>query len=199
MRAMRVRTRKRVHPQCLPHARRPVDRVPRATHASAICSSSCRRRRLPTRARGTRLWRQRKAAATVCGTPGRLRAMRSPGRTTPPKGTVMKLAALALPLVAAALVAACDERPPSPPTDIPSNVASPAPGPTPVPTAAPSAAPDPTPRAAAGANAADAATAQDSKANNPTGVLTTEEESSAMPKAGQANNHSSPSLEPGKP
>ncbi len=66
-------------------------------------------------------------------------------------------------------------------------------------TPAPTTAPDPTPRATAGANAAETATAQDSKANNPTGTLTKEEESSAMPKAGQANNHSSPALEKAKP
>jgi hypothetical protein len=40
-----------------------------------------------------------------------------------------------------------------------------------------------------------APTATDSKANDPTGNLTKAEESGSMPKAGQANNHSSPSLE----
>jgi hypothetical protein len=34
--------------------------------------------------------------------------------------------------------------------------------------------------------------------NNPMGTVTMEEESSTMPKAGQANNHSSPSLEKAK-
>jgi hypothetical protein len=39
------------------------------------------------------------------------------------------------------------------------------------------------------------ATAKDTPANNPTGTLTKAEESNAMPKAGQANNHSSTSME----
>lgn len=111
----------------------------------------------------------------------------------------MNLAVLLISLAAAAFVSACDERPSSPASDMQPNVASPSPGPTPVPTPAPPAATDPTPRATAGASAAETATAQDSKANNPTGTLTKEEESSAMPKAGQANNHSSPALEKGKP
>jgi len=40
--------------------------------------------------------------------------------------------------------------------------------------------------------------ARDSKASNPKGDLTSREESTAMPKPGQANNHSSPSLDPSK-
>ena len=39
------------------------------------------------------------------------------------------------------------------------------------------------------------ATARDSAANNPRHALTAEEASSQMPKAGQANNHSSPALD----
>ena len=35
-------------------------------------------------------------------------------------------------------------------------------------------------------------------ANNPQGDLTRAEENTAMPKAGQANNHSSPAFDPGK-
>jgi hypothetical protein len=38
-------------------------------------------------------------------------------------------------------------------------------------------------------------TARDTSANNPTGDLTKQQESTEMPKAGQANNHSSPSME----
>jgi hypothetical protein len=40
-----------------------------------------------------------------------------------------------------------------------------------------------------------AKTARDSAANNPRGALTAQQESTGMPKAGQANNHSSPALE----
>jgi hypothetical protein len=46
--------------------------------------------------------------------------------------------------------------------------------------------------------APDSATAKDTPANNPTGTLTKEQESSAMPKAGQANNHSSPAMDKDK-
>jgi hypothetical protein len=38
--------------------------------------------------------------------------------------------------------------------------------------------------------------ARDSAASNPKGDLSAREESTAMPKAGQANNHSSPALDP---
>jgi hypothetical protein len=41
-------------------------------------------------------------------------------------------------------------------------------------------------------------TAKDSPATNPTATLTKEKESNSMPMAGQGNNHSSESLEPGK-
>jgi hypothetical protein len=44
--------------------------------------------------------------------------------------------------------------------------------------------------------APDGPAARDSRASNPRGEMTPQEESTAMPKAGQANNHSSPSLEP---
>lgn len=111
----------------------------------------------------------------------------------------MKFATIVLPLAAAALVAACDERPNAPGTDAPAKVASPSAGPAPVPSPAPPTTAVPVPSAPGNANPTDAATAKDSKANNPTGTLTKEEESSGMPKAGQANNHSSPSLEKNKP
>lgn len=61
--------------------------------------------------------------------------------------------------------------------------------------------PAPTPSTHAGAPVPDApstATAKDSPANNPRGELTNAEENTAMPKAGQANNHSSPALDPAK-
>ena len=51
-------------------------------------------------------------------------------------------------------------------------------------------------KAASGEAARTGGTAQDTAANNPrSGTLTKDEESSQMPKAGQANNHSSTSLE----
>lgn len=61
--------------------------------------------------------------------------------------------------------------------------------------------PAPTPSTHAGAPAPEApatATAKDTPANNPQGDLTKAEENTAMPKAGQANNHSSPALDPAK-
>jgi hypothetical protein len=61
--------------------------------------------------------------------------------------------------------------------------------------------PAPTPSTHAGAPVPDApatATAKDTPANNPQGDLTRAEENTAMPKAGQANNHSSPAFDPGK-
>lgn len=53
--------------------------------------------------------------------------------------------------------------------------------------------------AASGASspASESSSGQDTKANAPGGTLTKEEESNQMPKAGQANNHSSPSFEGG--
>ncbi len=41
-------------------------------------------------------------------------------------------------------------------------------------------------------------TAKDSPANTPMGTLTKEEEAKSMPMAGQANNHSSPSVDAAK-
>ena len=61
--------------------------------------------------------------------------------------------------------------------------------------------PAPTPSTHSGAPAPDApatATAKDTPANNPQGDLTRAEENTAMPKAGQANNHSSPAFDPSK-
>lgn len=46
--------------------------------------------------------------------------------------------------------------------------------------------------------APDGPTARDSKAANPKGEMTPQEESTAMPKPGQANTHSTPSLESSK-
>ena len=73
----------------------------------------------------------------------------------------------------------------------PSTPASPAPG------AAPAATPEthagtPQPGVPAGP------TARDSQANRPQGDLTKQEESNAMPKAGQVNNYNSPAYEPKK-
>jgi hypothetical protein len=50
---------------------------------------------------------------------------------------------------------------------------------------------------AASSPASESSSGQDTKANAPGGTLTKEEESNQMPKAGQANNHSSPSFEGG--
>lgn len=61
--------------------------------------------------------------------------------------------------------------------------------------------PAPTPSTHTGAPVPEApatATAKDTPANNPQGDLTRPEENTAMPKAGQANNHSSPAFDPGK-
>lgn len=61
--------------------------------------------------------------------------------------------------------------------------------------------PAPTPSTHAGTPVPDApatGTARDTSANNPQGDLTRGEENTAMPKAGQANNHSSPAFDPGK-
>ena len=41
-------------------------------------------------------------------------------------------------------------------------------------------------------------TARDTAANDPKGTLSKDEQSKSMPMAGQANNHSSPSLDPPK-
>jgi hypothetical protein len=116
----------------------------------------------------------------------------------------MKRTTLVISLAAAALVSACDERPAAPGADAPATVVTPSAGPTPVPTPAPPAATDttsgvPPPSSVNAGAAVDTSTARDAKSNDPTGTLTKEEESSGMPKAGQANNHSSPALEKGKP
>ena len=61
--------------------------------------------------------------------------------------------------------------------------------------------PAPTPSTHTGAPAPEApatATAKDAPANNPQGDLTRAEENTAMPKAGQVNNHSSPAFDPSK-
>jgi hypothetical protein len=106
------------------------------------------------------------------------------------------------PALAAALVAivlgatACSDRPePSETSTTPATQATP---PAPVSADAP---PAPTPSTHAGAPAPDApatATAKDTPANNPQGDLTRAEENTAMPKAGQVNNHSSPAFDPSK-
>ncbi len=88
------------------------------------------------------------------------------------------------------LAAACSrqEDKPGPGMPVPSDPAvRPAPS-TAVP-AVPSVPNPPDPRAP------DGPAGRDSKASNPKGDLTSQEESTAMPKAGQANNHSSPSLD----
>ncbi len=89
-------------------------------------------------------------------------------------------------LVSSTLLAACDTRaPPAEPV-----AKAPASAPTPA---------LPTPATPAAAGPTDAATARDTKANDPAGPLSKQEESTAMPMAGQANNHSSPAVEKGKP
>jgi len=106
--------------------------------------------------------------------------------------------ALAIAVVAIALgAAACSDKPEPPVTS-----AVPTMQPT-TPPANPSAdaSPAPAPSTHAGAPAPEApatATAKDTPANNPQGDLTRAEENTAMPKAGQANNHSSPAFDPGK-
>lgn len=85
------------------------------------------------------------------------------------------------------MAAAC-----SPREDRPAPVAPAAPVPSdPVRTPAPSANVPPLPDPIA----PDGPPGRDSKASNPLGELTRREESTAMPKPGQANNHSSPALD----
>ncbi len=91
-----------------------------------------------------------------------------------------------LTLTAALAVGACNDTQQHPPA-----TATPSPPPvtnTPLPPATP---PPTTPDTNAEARGKDTA------ASNPMGTLSKEQESSSMPMAGQANNHSSPSLEPG--
>jgi hypothetical protein len=88
-------------------------------------------------------------------------------------------------LISAAFVAAAcnprDDRPaPTPP--VPSDPAG-----TPAPSTSVPKLPDP--------KAPDGPPGRDSKASDPKGDLTSREESTAMPKPGQANNHSSPALD----
>jgi len=105
--------------------------------------------------------------------------------------------AYVLTVVAIALgVAACADNPdPSIKTTLPvTRSAPPAPALT-------DATPAPTPSTHAGAPATEApatATAKDTPGNNPQGNLTSAEENTAMPKAGQANNHSSPAFDPAR-
>ena len=106
------------------------------------------------------------------------------------------------PALAAALVAivlgatACSDRPEPRATST-----QPVTQATPPASASADAPPAPTPSTHSGAPAPDApatATAKDTPANNPQGDLTRAEENTAMPKAGQANNHSSPAFDPSK-
>lgn len=106
-------------------------------------------------------------------------------------------AALAAALAAVALAAtACTDKPEAPFASTPpvTQSASPAASGT-------GREPAPTPSTHAGTPAPEApatATAKDTSANNPQGDLTRSEENTAMPKAGQANNHSSPAFDPSK-
>lgn len=105
--------------------------------------------------------------------------------------------ALAAALVAIALgAAACADKPEPSVTLTPPATPSAPPA-----TSQADTAPAPTPATHAGAPAPEApatATAKDTPANNPQGDLTRAEENTAMPKAGQANNHSSPAFDPSK-
>jgi hypothetical protein len=105
--------------------------------------------------------------------------------------------ALATALVAIALGAtACSDQ-----AEPPATSAAPATQATPPAAASADAPPAPTPSTHAGGPAPEApaaATAKDTPANNPQGELTRSEENTAMPKAGQANNHSSPAFDPSK-
>ena len=84
------------------------------------------------------------------------------------------------------MTAACsrEDRPPpaAPAAPVPSDPAR-----TPAPSANVPPLPDP--------KAPDGPPGRDSKASNPQGELTRREESTAMPKPGQANNHSSPAFD----
>ena len=105
--------------------------------------------------------------------------------------------ALAVALIATVLgAAACADNPEPPVTSTPPVTQSAPPAPTQADTA-----PAPTPSTHSGAPAPEApatATAKDTPANNPQGDLTRAEENTAMPKAGQVNNHSSPAFDPSK-
>jgi hypothetical protein len=54
------------------------------------------------------------------------------------------------------------------------------------------------PTGSSASNTGSSAGAQDSAATNPTGNLSKDEETAGMPKAGQANNHSSPAMDQSK-
>jgi uncharacterized lipoprotein YajG len=85
---------------------------------------------------------------------------------------------------AASLLAGCNDAPKA--AAVPPPVAS-----------APTVAAVPIPPLSA-TGAATSETAKDTAANTPMGTLTKEEASKSMPMAGQANNHSSPSLDAAK-
>ena len=91
----------------------------------------------------------------------------------------------------AALLAlsACSDR------DSPTHAAAPAAVPAP-PATTPPPTSVPPPPSTAGVDTA--TTAKDSRATDPKGTLTNDEEAKSMPMAGHGNNHSSPSLEPAK-
>lgn len=105
--------------------------------------------------------------------------------------TVATISALGL----AVTVAACGDDKPQMSTAKQPSQASPASPPMSPPVSTPQPTPSPPP-AAGGTDPA--MTAKDSAATDPKGDLTKEEESKRMPEAGQANNHSSPALDPGK-
>ncbi|MEP7330104.1 MAG: hypothetical protein ABI777_12900 [Betaproteobacteria bacterium] len=91
------------------------------------------------------------------------------------------------------VVAGCNETPTAKPVSPPgASVAVPPPA-----ASAPPFVAVPIPAPTAGSAAA-SETAKDTAANNPKGTLSKEEESKSMPMAGQANNHSSPSLDAAK-
>jgi hypothetical protein len=92
----------------------------------------------------------------------------------------------------ALIVMGCDR--PGPEAPPPVAQGSPATAPRPAP---PVSDPSLPPAASAvGSEAASAPTARDTTANNPNGELTKRQESNEMPRANQANNHSSPALDP---
>jgi hypothetical protein len=114
--------------------------------------------------------------------------------------TTMKNFATTLTMIGcAALISACDPKP-SPKAAMPPMGDQPVAGAPaqqpPAPVADPSLPPADKALSAAGKVDGNTAGGTDSKATQPMGDLTKKEESESMPKAGQANNHSSPSIEP---
>ena len=106
------------------------------------------------------------------------------------------LTAIAVVLALGTALSACEKKPPPTPsvsvsaTETPSKAAVPL---------GSSAASDPSvPPATVVRSEPAAPTSRDDASTRPRGDLTKAEESNSMPKAGQANNHSSPSFEPGK-